>query len=239
MQLEFLFADEDSLKRDLEVRTGIPIDLTITNNTSSIMTFRHKDPGKPATLRIHRMFLGANPQVVEALATWLVKPRSAAAGKVIDGFIENHTFYLGEKRPRTIQRKTRGLYHNLEELFDEVNVEMFETTVDAGITWGRIPAATKRRSIRLGSYTEEDHLIRIHPYLDQDFVPRYFVRYIVFHEMLHAHVGIETTPSGRRRIHSPRFNRLERKYPDFARATAWHDNPRNLERLLRPMRKAS
>src|SRR5690606_9202221 len=110
---------------------------------------------------------------------------------------------------------------DLQQLYDEVNRTEFEGAVDCGITWGRLPTRRRRRSIRFGSYSPKEHLIRIHPYLDQAFVPAFFVRYIVFHEMLHAVMGIEELPSGRRAIHPPAFKRREEQYPDFARAVRW------------------
>ena len=91
----------------------------------------------------------------------------------------------------------------------------------------------RRRSIRFGSYSPGPRLIRIHPLLDQDFVPRYFVRYIVFHEMLHAHLGLVESPSGRTLSHTHEFNQIERAYPDFHRAEAWQRNSANLRKLLR------
>ena len=67
-------------------------------------------------------------------------------------------------------------------------------------------------------------------------MPDFFVRYIVFHEMLHAELGIETSPTGRRCIHSRAFNRRERQYADYARASAWDKQPANLRRLLRSIK---
>ena len=60
------------------------------------------------------------------------------------------------------------------------------TAFAAAITWGARTGRPKRRnSIKMGSYSVEDRLIRIHRSLDRVFVPRFFVAWIVFHEMLH------------------------------------------------------
>jgi predicted metal-dependent hydrolase len=115
----------------------------------------------------------------------------------------------------------------------ELNREFFEDSVSAHITWGRMPSARRRRSIRFGSYSAEEDLIRIHPLLDQGFVPAFFVRYIVFHEMLHAHLGIEETPSGRRAVHTREFRRREKAYPDYDCAIAWQAEKANLAKLLK------
>ncbi len=76
----------------------------------------------------------------------------------------------------------------------------------------------------------ERSLIRIHPVLDNLWVPRFFVRYIIFHELLH-HL-IPTRIQGRRRIcHGPEFRAHERAYPDYQRAQLWQQA--FLPRLLR------
>lgn len=236
MQLEFLWRNERSLREELERRTGQSIELIVTDNSSNVMTYRARSAG-PAQLRIHRMFLTAGPEVIEAVSTWLTKRRTRKSAAIIDGFIKEHQHMLQASR-RQVRIRTKGLYFDLKRLYTEVNEREFEGRVDCPITWGRMPTVSRRRSIRLGSYTPEDHLIRIHPLLDQEFVPEYFVKYIVFHEMLHADLGIEETPSGRRRVHTPEFNRRERAYAEFALASAWHDDDRNLARLLKTRRKA-
>lgn len=233
MQLELDWRDGDTLRSELEQHSGMKIRLTITDNSSSIMTFKSPEGAKPADLRIHRMFLTANAKVLRALATWLTKRRPHRSASVLDDFIRQNEHMIRQPERRNVRVKTRGRHFDLQAIYDELNREHFDGTVDTRITWGRVPGARKRRSIRFGSYTPEDNLIRIHPFLDRDFVPEFFTRYIVYHEMLHAFVGIGETPAGRRRIHSPEFKRLERAYPDYARSVAWHDNPKLLRRLLR------
>lgn len=230
----------EGLRLQLELLTGGALRVTITDNSSTMMNFKDAVNGNPAELRLHHMFLCAGPDIPRALADWMSGRRRRSSARTLDRFIEAHHHLVRAHRSRTLRLITRGRCHDLQRLYDEVNAAHFEVSVDAPITWGRFPNARRRRySIRLGSYTLEDHLIRIHPYLDQDFVPSYFVRYVVFHEMLHAHVGFETTRSGRHRVHTPTFYRLEKQYPDYDRAIAWHDDPRNLSKLLRPQRKTA
>jgi hypothetical protein len=74
--------------------------------------------------------------------------------------------------------------------------------------------------MRFGAYLPEIQTIRIHPALDQVFVPRYFVEFIVYHELLH-HVIPPVRRNGRYEIHSPVFRRREREFPAYAEALAW------------------
>jgi predicted metal-dependent hydrolase len=54
--------------------------------------------------------------------------------------------------------------------------------------------------------------VRVHPRLDDARAPEEFVRYILFHEMLHAVVTVQS--DGRRQLmHPPAFRKLERSFP--------------------------
>jgi predicted metal-dependent hydrolase len=231
-QLEFSWKDESALRRELERLTGHTVALIVTDNTSTMMTVKRDKSGGGFKLRIHRMFLQADPRVIRALGDWVRRPRSGESGAVIDEFIRKHRHLIRRRRPNEILI-TEGIHHDLREMYDTLNRKHFQGAVTAGITWGRMPPSRRRRSIRFGSYTAEDRLIRIHPLLDQAFVPDYFVRYIVFHEMLHAYLGLGKATNGRRCVHSPEFRRREQRYPDYDRAVEWQSSASNLRRLLR------
>ncbi len=137
-------------------------------------------------------------------------------------------------RPRPQQRlRTAGTHHDLAELLAQVQAEAFETLVPARITWGRRgqrPRRARRRSLRFGS-RDETGLVRIHPVLDDPSVPAWFLRFVIFHELLHAVHPPEPSPSGRRRLHPPAFRAAERAHPDHPRAQAWQAV--HLDRLIR------
>jgi len=184
-------------------------------------------------VRLHRIFLAADTGVLRSLAVWLVNPQSSRDAAVVDTFINSNFCPVRADTNKNNGVITKGSVFDLAVLFRSLNAEHFGDSIRANITWGRMPPARRRRSIRFGSYYPTDNLIRIHPLLDQEFVPVYFARYIVFHEMLHAYLGIEETDSGRRRYHTREFSRIEEKYPDYARALKWQSNPGNLKKLLR------
>lgn len=228
----------DALHADLKRRTGLGIQLTITDNTSTIMSVRLMKKSNFAKVRLHHLFLECPEEVCAALAAWISKPKSRNSGDVIDQFIREERDKIRPPVPKPTTFQTTGHHHDLKRLYDEVNCEEFFYQVNCPITWGKMPRLTRtRRSIRFGSYSPKEHLIRIHPLLDQAFVPRFLVRYIIFHEMLHANMGIEKLPSGRRAIHPPAFRLRERCYADFDRACEWIDKPANLKRLLAPYRR--
>lgn len=235
MQLEFFWNDANTLKETLERQSGLRIDLTITDNTHNVLSVRPDSAPGHVKVRLHHMFFDADAKALQALAEWIRRPKAARAGEVLDAFIRvnRHRIRKAPNRRRVIRVQTRGRCFDLQRMFDEVNARHFDGGVEAHITWGKMPANRRRRSIRFGSYSHELNLIRIHPLLDQPFVPEFFVRYIVFHEMLHAYLGISESENGRRRIHTPEFRKLEKAYPDYERALAWQDKRDSLTRLLK------
>jgi predicted metal-dependent hydrolase len=202
--------------------------VTLTDNHYSMISIRRRPDGY--RLRLHKMFVGAPPRMIRALARYVVH-NDRRASQLLGDFIDRHQHVIKrqERRPRRITVRTAGRHHDLQAIFDELNADRFGSRLEARITWGPVTARKARRSIKMGSFAVEDRVIRIHPVLDQSDVPDYFIRWIVFHEMLHGRHDI--VRKGPRRIfHTEAFLAEERSYPDFERASAWEKA--NLDRLL-------
>jgi hypothetical protein len=118
----------------------------------------------------------------------------------------------------------------LKEIYSRLNAEYFKETVRNAITWGRQYRGTRRSSIRFGCVEAETGTIRINPALDQEFVPGYFVEYIVYHEMLHCQIESRRTPSGRMMSHHADFRRREREFPMYDKALKWQKE--NLHKFM-------
>jgi hypothetical protein len=223
-------ADRVAVALSLYLPPGKTLELALTNNHYSMISVRRKADGY--RLRLHHMFVGAEPRVVRALARYVVH-NDRRASTLLGEYIEanQHIIRQQERKPRNMTMRTAGRHHDLQAIYDRLNAQMFGGTLEARITWG--PGAAKgrrRRSIKMGSFAVEDRVIRIHPSLDQDNVPDYFVSWIVFHEMLHGKHEVLRT-NGRRRFHTQEFLDEEKTFPDYARACAWEKA--NLDRLLR------
>ncbi len=228
-------SDIETLRLLLWAISGETIMLTITENRSTMLSYRRK-PGGYIAIRAHRNFLAAPRAVWESIGQWVKKPRLRRSADAVDKFIRENQPEPASRPRAAASLRTQGEVHDLRRLFDEVNAQHFDGSISAAITWGMAPRVTRRRNIRLGSFAPAENLIRIHPHMDAAFVPLFFIRYVVFHEMLHAHLGIEDGPNGRRKIHPPAFRAAERAYPDFDKAELWLKSPRNLNRLLRGAR---
>jgi predicted SprT family Zn-dependent metalloprotease len=114
-----------------------------------------------------------------------------------------------------------GECFDLKEIFDDLNERYFDKRIVAQITWGQRSNKRRRRnSIKMGSYVLDDKLIRIHRSLDREFVPRFFIEWVIYHEMLHE-VHQAPVVNGRRQFHSKAFLVDEAKYEHYELAKYW------------------
>lgn len=226
-------ASGDDLREELQERLAAYVHrgrvrVVLTDNLHTMVSVK-KGQGV-VTFRLHHMFAEAPPAVLRALARYAEKQdRSASA--VLRAFVDSHEHLVRERdTPRAVTCDVEGKFHNLQAIFDELNEQYFGNRVRARITWGpRTRRKRSRDSIQLGSYTVEDELIRIHPVLDARDVPRFFVGWIVYHEMLHELHDMPIV-DGRRVYHTPEFRRAEAQYDRYAESVLWERT--NLSKLL-------
>ncbi len=221
--------------------------LMLTDNRTRILSARAAANGG-LEVRIHRCFTAAAPETLRSVADFILgrgRGRERRRGlAVIRQHFESHRpapsarppappAPSSKQRSRKMVPQTVGRYVDLRQILDDLNQRYFAGQLEVEITWGRAPAARRRRrrrgfSIRLGSYSAEQRLVRIHRALDRRDVPLYVIESIVYHEMLHAAVP-PRIGRGRRRLHTPEFRRRERLYPQYERAQRWIE--KNLARL--------
>ncbi|MCA9616517.1 MAG: hypothetical protein KC586_27355, partial [Myxococcales bacterium] len=220
------------IAQQLALGLGHPVRLTITDNRRMMVSARRGEG--VIEVRLHRMFLDADDALVETLARYLGK-RDRAAGELVDAFIASRAHQITKPRQRRTIIRTRGAHHDLKAIYESLLPRFVESFDDVRITWGRLTRAKRgQRGLQLGTYTPSEKLVRIHPVLDQAWVPEYVVATVVHHEMLH-HALPAVEQHGKTYFHTPEFRRRERAYPDHDRTERWERA--NLAMLLRSMRR--
>jgi hypothetical protein len=190
-----------------------------------------KDNERRYEVRLHHMFADADPVIMRALAHYIAD-NDAGASRILGDFIDANAGHVRgwARRSPTQLIFTAGEHHDLRSIFDELNARYFDNRIDAAITWGARSGRPRRRnSIKMGSYSVEDRLIRIHRSLDRELVPRFFVAWIVFHEMLHQVHDIRLK-NGRREFHSKEFLADEANFELYHQAKRWERS--HLDALL-------
>src|SRR4051812_16445364 len=157
------------LERRLRTRLKARVQVHLHDNTHTMLTFRRARGGW--RLRLHHMFLAAPDEVLVALARD-VRWADADASLHLDRFIERNRIFIRKVTPAELRRRLRiettGTHHDLQDIFAQLNHRYFSGQIAATITYGPAPRARgPRQSIKMGSYSAESKVIRIHPALDQ------------------------------------------------------------------------
>lgn len=208
--------DPNEIQRKLAQCLNRPVSLVLTENSTCMLSARERN--NVLRIRLHRMFTYAQSQVIEEIVSYL-KTKSIKM-PLFHAFIRENRGHLRTRSPKKTSLRTSGNVHDLHELSGEVNKAYFGGVITAAITWGSKSPRSSVKKRTLGSYSERSNIIRVNPVLDRTTVPRYYIAFVVYHEMLHAAMG--TPMQGNRRcIHSREFRRRERLFSDYQRARAF------------------
>jgi SprT-like family len=223
---------QSQLQRYLSRSAARRVRVRLTDDRRSLLT-AEEAPDNMVGVRLHGMFLDAPSRVLKALARFVQTPEPQLKRQVIRLYRETGLDRTGNAAPatRTVTLRHQGVFFDLKELFDRLNEDYFGGKVQVLITWGRRNGRPGRRSVHFGSYNWDRRLIRVNPSLDRCFVPRYFIEYIIYHEMLHADLGFHRDGQGRRSAHSKEFQGREARFRHYERARDWER--RNLRHFLR------
>ena len=223
---------QDSLERRIRAHlTKGRVQVTLTDNRYTMISVRRIAKERRYEVRLHHMFADADPVITRALARYIAD-NDPESSRVLGDFIDENSGHVRgrARRAPTTVIFTAGEHYDLREIYDELNAHYFDNKIEAAITWGaRTGRPRRRNSIKMGSYSVEDRLIRIHRSLDRAFVPRFFVAWIVFHEMLHQVHDIRVK-NGRREFHSKEFLADEARFEQYEQARRWERQ--NLDALL-------
>jgi hypothetical protein len=177
------------------------------------------------TVNISDLLKSAPAPIQEALAFVLVskllrgapdRDSLARFRRYINGAPMREILHAAKReRGRKIVRDPRGLFFDLNEVFDTLNAEHFHNKLRRPhLGW-----SIKRSQTTLGHYDPSHHTIVISHMLDSKYTTELVLSYVMFHEMLHIQHPVEHTGS-RRCVHTREFKEAERKFPKYAEAKA-------------------
>ena len=218
---------EHDWQRHLTSALATPVTVRYSRARKTVIRTRHTHDALEVTMQ--RFFAKAPEHIVEATEKWLRSGRRARrASRILDDWIEAQLEHLWREHPRANHLEPTGRVHDLRAMAAELKKEEFAATFESddslpAIGWGRAGKSRTRHSLRLGSYDALARSVRVHSVLDQESVPAWFVKSVLFHELLHAATPVERGPDGRRILHGPVFRGREASYADSDRARVFED----------------
>jgi len=205
----------DKLKREVTK----PLHLKINNNRQTLLSVKWEP--SHTRVSIHKMFLDAPQNVMDALACYIRREHSSVSTE-IRAFIESslpkydYSYLLNQN-----QLVHKGSVYDLKAIYEKLNSMYFKNSLSLHITWFGNSFIKNRVRCTLGLYYDSLKLIKIHRRLDDPIVPLYVVEFVVFHEMAHAVCPSYIDERGMHRSHGSEFKRVEKSFWAYKEAESW------------------
>lgn len=208
------------LQQQLQHCVGGNIQIKINDNRSTMLSVKWEPDCTKVSL--HRMFLQAPQNIMQALACYLRGEHQQIAPS-IKAYIEYNLQRLDYSHELDLSKlQIRGRVYNLKQIYDRLNEEYFDGKLKLHITWYEWPSRRKKRSrITFGLFHDPLKLVKINRMLDSKRFPEYFVEYVIYHEMLHYVCPAYVDERGIKHIHSKEFKEREKEYRYFKSAQKW------------------
>ncbi|MCE2983433.1 MAG: hypothetical protein LW832_07695 [Parachlamydia sp.] len=211
---------QNSIKQQLELSAGMKLQLKINDNRSTMLSVRWGGHDS-AKVSLHRMFLHAPQNVMEALACYLKGVHKKLAPS-IKAYIEENMRRLDYTHELDLSKlELSGKVHDLQKIYEQMNGEYFDHALDLKVTWFGKNKRRRRRSVTFGLYQNALKLIKINRLMDDRAFPEFLVSFVVYHEMLHHVCPSFVDENGQKHIHTKAFKERERQHRDYDRAKKW------------------
>jgi predicted metal-dependent hydrolase len=211
--------------RDLRPGTSVPelkIEFFAFANVNNTIRLRE---GR-LLVRLSDLLEGAPDAVLRAIAHILLakmyrQPIDRGQATRYRKYVASHeivrkTHLVRQMRGRKRLRPARGLFYDLDAIFETLNTRFFHGLMARPrMSWSQ----TRTRRI-LGHYDPAHNAIIISRIFDHFAVPAFVVEYIVYHEMLHLKHPVKLRGS-RRCVHSAEFQAEEKLFPHMTQANAF------------------
>jgi hypothetical protein len=188
--------------------------------------------GPRVSLRLHELFTRAPQEVLEAVVRSFFTRRGRAQAGELRALIFD--FLDRCPRPAAACLAARGLREPCGRVYDlkaeqeAIRREYLPQCPRVDIGWSsRVSSTLMGKWIPMPKGVP--NVVVVNPLLDDARVPRYYVQYVVFHELLHEIIPIQRE-RGRWVHHPVEFRRRERQFPHFDRAVRWER--KNVVRLF-------
>lgn len=209
-----------TFQEQLESCAGIKLRLKINDNRSTMLSIKWEPDCTKVSL--HRMFLQAPQNVMQALACYL-RGEDKKLAPSIKAYIEDGLQKLDYSHELDISKlQTKGVVYDLGVMYREINGSYFKHSLELLITWfGDTQRRAGSKRVTFGLYHDPLRLIKISRLLDNSYFPEFFVAYVIYHEMLHYVCPAYVDEKGQKHIHSKAFKEKEKEFRHFKQAQQW------------------
>ncbi len=208
---------------------GKKMDICFNDNKQTIIRVINVAK-ESALISLHEMFMEANPLVLQSLVYYIFSRgiHQKKAKQTLKAFIEEQFQTMDLSSHITDDKMmTLGDAYDLSEIYYGVNHSYFSGDLDLKITWFGRKIARRKHSITCGLFDHPHRLIKVHRQLDQPIIPKYYVEFIVYHEMLHFVIPPFRNTKGMMCVHGHEFKEREKCFKYYQEVKHWEKtNPK-------------
>ena len=179
-------------------------------------------------LSIHRMFLEASTNILDAVGDFILNQKNRLSSTLLQDYITKSLSQIDYSDKLNISKlETLGNVYDLKMIYHDLNEKYFNNKLKLQITWFGKSRLRRSSQITFGLYHEPLKLVKISRILDKRGCPDYFIEYVVYHEMLHEIYRPYRSSKGTFHIHTKEFKEEEKKFEHFKKAKAWEKKFKN------------
>ncbi|HSQ27181.1 MAG TPA: hypothetical protein VLM80_08645 [Anaerolineales bacterium] len=192
--------------------------------------YRSQQQGYILKMVAHEGFIFAPHDMLVNLVQSLHHPQKNFHIARIRTYADSHEFIRHARQLATSGLETHshssGRHQNLQTIFERVNMRYFNNQVQMPqLSWSN--SLTYRK---YGHYQPSTDSLMLSVSLDDAKVPEYVLDFVMYHELLHKHLGFYSR-NGRRISHHTEFRKQETMFPQYEQAQKY------LEMLGRKVKK--
>jgi hypothetical protein len=214
-----------TFQQEIEETVKKKVKLRINDNRSTMLSVRWEPDCTKVSM--HRMFLEAPKTIMDALACHIQIENSTLCPSVKAFIDEKLTMFDYSSKLDESKLYTKGDVYDLQAMYREVNFKYFDGNLNLKITWYGKAHRRNRSQVTFGLYQEALKLVKIHRMIDSSFFPEYFVKFVIYHEMLHHVCRSYYDEDGKHHIHTDEFKKREKEYEHFELADSWMEQNYN------------
>lgn len=181
--------------------------------THSSYLFRVNQERRKIIFEVNEGFISAPQEMKQFVVQAALNKKNRQYSKKIRAYTKSPEYNLiSSALNSTSQANNRtylGKHYDLKGLFNDLNQEYFQGKLEQP----RLMWSARSSKRRLGTYDPHSNTITINRRFDRADTPVLLIKYILYHEMLHQHLGIKEV-NGRRYAHTSAFKKAERKFKD-------------------------
>lgn len=181
--------------------------------------YQTKTDKRQVRIAVHEAMISAPQDIKRDLLLAALKNRKPAL-KNLRSYCSSPAYYKTEAIIRgghaAQGSSPQGKTIDLIEVFEKVNREYFHARLEQPqICW-----STRKSYRRLGTYSAQLDQVTISRALDSADHPAYLIEFIMYHELLHKHLGVQRANSGKHN-HTKSFKEYEMNFRFYEEATEY------------------